>query len=509
LAHPRDTLKRALALTAAVVLIRLPTLWEPRWYSDEGTFTTVAWVHSLGVPLYSGVFDINPPGIYWLYGALLGAGADQHHLVVQAALLIGVLVSVLCIFAIASTWFGMNVGLGAGLLAAAGLSLPTLDGDLLNIEIAALPFFLAALLLALQKNNRFAFIAGALAACALLIRSSYLLDSVAILIVLWPALARWRRLALALLGGAAVIGLAAVALAVTNSLQPYVNLVLPVQRAYVVFANGGSLFPLLLRLLIAALIAIAWFWPIRHASWRALAAWLPASAAAASITPRELSHYSIEVIPPLAIAITLLIAVALRRLPFDSLTLRFASALAAIPLALALLVGGAEATLIFPAREVALMRGTAPPPAFLHNFSYAGLAAYYARWAGWAARHPLETQDLDGFPGPFPQEDAEAQLLDRLAGGSNPKIQLLGDRSWVYFLARLRPATPFIAMNSAYRLVPEGDSRVRASLSAREADLVAVADVPTSQWLPIVQSSGYEQVASSPWPTYRHTPTGA
>jgi hypothetical protein len=496
-------IKRASAVALLTILVRLPTLWEPRWYSDEGTFTTVAWVHSLGGPLYSGVFDINPPGIYWLYGVLLRAGADQHHFVVQAALLIAVLVSALCIFWIASPWFGPNVGMGAAVLAAAGLSLPTLDGDLLNIEIAALPFFLAALLMSLKKGTLPAVLAGMLAGCALLIRPSFVLDSLAILVVLSAGFTSARRVILALLGAVLVVGAAVIALASGNALGPYVSQAMPLQRAYVMWANGGSFSPLILRLAIALAVAVLWYRRAHGANWRPLAVWLPASVAASSITPRELSHYAVEVIPPLAIAIAALIAFGLGRVDGHRRLPRLAATTLGAALGLGLLVTAAEAVLVLPPREVALMRGTSPPPPFLHNFSYGALPGYYGRWASSVVQHPFRAEAIDGFPGPFAEEAKEAQQLDRLTAGSRPTLQVLGDRAWVYVLSRLRPATPYIAMNSAFRLDPSASSRVAESITSREADFVAVADVPRAEWLGKLEAAHYEPVPTAPWPTYR------
>ncbi len=485
-----------------MVLVRLPTLWEPRWYSDEGTFTTVAWVHSLGRPLYSGVFDINPPGIYWLYGALLRLGGEQHHVVIQAALLIAVLVSVLCVYGIGSTWFGSRVGVAAAGLAAVGLSLPTLDGDLLNIEIAALPFFLTALLLATRSSAGTAFAVGIFGACALLIRPSYALDSIAILALIWMSPGRGRRMLLAVAGGALVLAAAAAALAIGDALPAYLGEAMPLQRAYVVWANGGSLFPLAIRLAIALGVAALWFWPVRRKPWAPLAIWLPASIAAASITPRELSHYSVEVLPPAALAIALALSSGLVRLSPHHRRQRRLALIGAFPLALVAMVMTAEAALIIPPREVALLDGTSAPPPFLHNFSYPDLPAYYARWATWAVQHPLRSQPLDGFPGPFGDEQAEAVMLDRVARGATPHLQVLGDRAWVYFLSRLPPASPYVAMNSAFRLDPSATRIVAESLSHHRAGLVSMADVPDGDWLPLLQAANYQQVASAPWPTY-------
>src|SRR2546421_2777978 len=239
--------KPAVMLATAVIAMRLPSLWEPRWYSDEGTFTTMAWLHSQGFALYTGAFDTSPPGIYWLYEILLRAGADRHHIVVQLALLIAVLAAVECVYSLTRKWFGASVATVAAVLCAAGLSLPTLDGDLLNVEIAALPFFLGAMVAANHERARWAFVTGLLAAAALLIRPSYAVDCLAVLFLLISQRYPIRRVALAVTGGVLVIAGAVLLLAVGHSLTEYFADVSPVQRAYLLSANGGSVLPLALR----------------------------------------------------------------------------------------------------------------------------------------------------------------------------------------------------------------------------------------------------------------------
>src|SRR5438270_3625356 len=239
--------KPAVVLALAVIAMRLPSLWEPRWYSDEGTFTTVAWLHTQGFALYAGAFDTSPPGIYWLYEILLRAGADHHHVVVQIALLIAVLAAVLCVYSLTRKWFGASVAIAAAVLCAAGLSLPTLDGDLLNVEIAALPFFLGALVVASHERTSWAFVAGLLASAALLVRPSYALDCLAVLSILVSQRNPLRRLALAMAGAGLVIAGAVVLLALGHSLAVYFSDVSQVQRAYVLAANGDSLVPVMIR----------------------------------------------------------------------------------------------------------------------------------------------------------------------------------------------------------------------------------------------------------------------
>src|SRR5579863_8960893 len=90
-----------LGIALGVAIVRLPTLTEPAWYSDDGFFMSVAWLTSQGLRLYSGVYDNSPPAIYWLYRLMLALGAGQHHVVVQAFAASAVIASSVLTFEVA------------------------------------------------------------------------------------------------------------------------------------------------------------------------------------------------------------------------------------------------------------------------------------------------------------------------------------------------------------------------------------------------------------------------
>ena len=60
----RNVVLILIGIAVGTMLFRLPSLTEPRWYFDEGVFTTVAWAASKGLPLYARAYDLQPPGIY-------------------------------------------------------------------------------------------------------------------------------------------------------------------------------------------------------------------------------------------------------------------------------------------------------------------------------------------------------------------------------------------------------------------------------------------------------------
>jgi len=478
-------------LAPAVVALRLPTLSEPRWYSDEGTFTTVAWLLGNGRRLYGDAFDNSPPGIYWIYRGLLAAGGTVSHVAVQAALLLAVMVSVLLTYLIARR-LDQRLAIPAALVCAVGLSLPTLDGDRLNVELAALPFFLGALALAGARGRGSAIGSGALLAAALLTRPSYAFDALAVLLLLVLTPARWSRLVAAAAAGCAVLAAAALVLALQGSWDSYLSLVLPDNRAYLLWANGGSLLPLAARVALLGLIAAVWYRHVAGTPWRLLAIWLPAAVAGASVTPRGLTHYVLEAVPALAIGLTAL-AYRFARWPRAGSPLAWPASLGAL-LALVL---AAEAVLILPAEEAAFLSRGRPANLYAHSFSYADLPAYYGRWLSGGFDGSLR-----GFPGPMRQEMAEARVIDGTPSLPRGRLLVLGDRSWIYFLSGREPAVRYVALNSAFRLVPGGIAELRDALDSKKARVVVLADAPTGDWRAILATDGYREVEAKPYPLF-------
>ncbi len=57
-----------------LILLRIPSLFEPHWYDDEGIYSGVANQMSYGAELYSGAWDNKPPFMYLLFLSLLNLG---------------------------------------------------------------------------------------------------------------------------------------------------------------------------------------------------------------------------------------------------------------------------------------------------------------------------------------------------------------------------------------------------------------------------------------------------
>src|SRR3989304_4168753 len=51
-------------------ILRLPSLFEPLWYGDEGIYQVIGNSLNHGKLLYTQIFDNKPPLLYWLYAIL-------------------------------------------------------------------------------------------------------------------------------------------------------------------------------------------------------------------------------------------------------------------------------------------------------------------------------------------------------------------------------------------------------------------------------------------------------
>jgi hypothetical protein len=60
-----DKIAPILALILLVLFFRLPNLFEPYWYGDEGIYLTIGNAIKKGVPMYQGIIDHKTPLIYY------------------------------------------------------------------------------------------------------------------------------------------------------------------------------------------------------------------------------------------------------------------------------------------------------------------------------------------------------------------------------------------------------------------------------------------------------------
>lgn len=201
------------------LLVRLPSWFEPHWYTDEAGYATTAWMSTHGRILYLTVWNNKPPLLFWIYDlALAWFGPSELGLHLLSTLA-GVLTLLAVWRIVRENWGGRRAGLTL-VVTALLIGLPLLSGDLAlpeNFLIAPEAWGMVFVLRALRTGpGRQQYLAAALGGLmfglACLIQQTSLAPFLAAVIFL--AVQRGRRglgAATVMAGSGVVIGAAGLA----------------------------------------------------------------------------------------------------------------------------------------------------------------------------------------------------------------------------------------------------------------------------------------------------------
>jgi Dolichyl-phosphate-mannose-protein mannosyltransferase len=511
--RPRPWLN-ALFLGAAFLAFRLPSLLEPAWYSDEGTYADIGRALLHGAVLYRDVWDNKPPAIYWLAAAVIsmfGPGA----LAFAVVLTLIVAGSAVAAWRLGRHSGGVATATVATLLVIVLMSLPNLQGDVLNAELVGAAAVLWAMVLITARGMRrwHAVLAGGLLALAFLAKGVFIVDiAAALAIPLWLARSSrkpWRTalpiardIAAGLL---AVLSVTTIVLASTGSIGGLIDVLLRQDVDYVQLANGpngavltsitvGSraLFTLLLLLRVAVpLIGLgltAW-WASRNGFfWAAvLAWWLGCDLAGAMVSDRGFSHYAQQAVGPLAIGAALIATALWRR--------RGAARPAAVLLVL-LTWPVLELTLILPRAEVALAQDRPFPQLEVDNFRTPQVGEYY-RLSWEELTGTVSQRTYEAF---FPTDlERLRAVVDLFRHYSRPgdRVFVWGIVHWAYAVSDRLPAGRYVSLNPAYAVDPGAQPRLIAELT-EHPPAVLIADVALpAPALDLLQRLHYQRLAGA------------
>ena len=115
-------------------LLRLPSLFEPYWYGDEGIYQVLGMGMNQGRILYRDIWDNKPPLLYMLYALF---SSDQFTL--RAVSLVFGLLSIIVFFFLAKKLFysqsgGNKIAFFTTSIYSVLFGLPLLEGNIANSE---------------------------------------------------------------------------------------------------------------------------------------------------------------------------------------------------------------------------------------------------------------------------------------------------------------------------------------------------------------------------------------
>lgn len=486
------------ALLAFCTLWRLPSLADPPWLNDEGTYATVGRALAEGEPLYRQVWENKPPGVYLLYGAVHLLVGPEHLLAgVRILALLASLTILLAVYRIASLlrdrWAGALALLFAGIL----VDLPLLDGTSANAEIflaaatsAGMALILPSLLTHASASARtlahgspaerrldrdplpspIFLAAGVAFGVALLFKLVAGADLLAALLVAgWPSAGcrlptRLRRVGWLLAGAIVPVGAVALWLAARGLLGDALYATVGYNRGYVAAGQSLHALPLTVAALCVPLALLGFAARLvrsREGSFPTPAAvtlWLAVALIGALASGRSYPHYYLQVAPPVALALALLVS----RLCGHAGTLQRGVLIAVVACWAAGVPFGSW---------LALRHEPA------HPAPGSDQAGYYAH----AWQHLTGSLDDTAYGNrldPRVERNLAAIRYLTVHYGTPRRLYIWGNAPWIYYLSRYQHAARFIS--AYYRpAIPGGTSEVLTQLSTNLPPYILVIAPPT------------------------------
>lgn len=312
-----------LALLLILVIIRIPTLFEPYWYGDEAIYLTIGHALRHGEVLYRDIVDHKTPLIYLL--AMVGNQAAF-----RALLILAMGVATVSFHEIARKFMDAVPAWLLSLVFVIVTALPALEGNIPNGELFVIAFVLPALALTVHlpwlkgekdwgpRQQTKAFGVGLLLGMAVLTKVPAVFDAAAVLA--WPLflLVAQRgkkigrlmaRVGLSLAGLVTPIIASILIFIAIGAGQDYLdfgllynfrytgNWQLPFDNPAVLwlFSTPGKMI-ILTALGLAALI-VARVQKQAVAAWAIV--WLVAAGVASFLSNRPYPHYVLQIVPPL------------------------------------------------------------------------------------------------------------------------------------------------------------------------------------------------------------------
>ncbi len=147
-------------ILVSIVVLRLPSLFEPFWYGDEGIFAAVARNLNFGGTLYQTAWDNKPPMIYLTYAGIFKAfGVSMFSL--RLVTLAVVLITGTALYELALAVGGNKRALWAVAIFGALTSLRLIEGNLALTEIFMILPITLAILIAIRRNFDYLSLFGA------------------------------------------------------------------------------------------------------------------------------------------------------------------------------------------------------------------------------------------------------------------------------------------------------------------------------------------------------------
>lgn len=305
--------KGLIGVLLVVALLRIPNLFEPAWYGDEGIYLAVGQGIRRGLVLYKEIFDHKPPVVYWL--AALAGDLVWFKLVGIVANLLTTVI----IYKISEKLFSQKrVSIVVTLFFGVISTLPWIEGNIVNAELLFILTTSLAVWVILRKrmmNLKWGgmLLSGFILGVGVLIKAPVLLDVAAI--SLWIVAFRrglkiyWKEIGKVIILGMGVLlpsVLAGIYFWMEGALNEYLIAAWGQNFSYLASWGGEGIKAgavgesgLLIRGVVLLLwLAISWWWTRRErVKLRLIVVWFGMALFGALLSGRPYPHYLLQLVP--------------------------------------------------------------------------------------------------------------------------------------------------------------------------------------------------------------------
>ena len=290
-------------------ILRLPSLFEPLWYGDEGIYQVIGTSLNNGKLLYKEIFDNKPPLLYWLYSFF-----DSDQFTIRLISLIFGVLSIVAFFLLSKKLLANKknkIHFVATFIFAILFGIPTLEGNIANAEnFMLLPILTSALFIVSQKKY---FIAGLLLGIAFLFKIIAIFDLSAFLvfyfILNFDSLKKEINLSKILVGFFLPIFLVTLNFLTNGTFFDFIKAVFISNISYVSYGNKIGAFPIILfvKLILLGIFTLYVFAKRKkiNASSLFVLIWFAFSLFNAFFSQRPYAHYLLVLLPSFCLLIGL------------------------------------------------------------------------------------------------------------------------------------------------------------------------------------------------------------
>lgn len=395
-----------IVILAAVIVLRVPSLFEPYWYGDEGIYLTVGQTLSKGGILYKEIHDNKPPFLYWM--AALAGGNQFWFKLIAGLWSLGTIGAGYWTFG--KIWGKDAKGRLISTVVLAGLTtLPLWEGNIANAELFfLLPTIAAAGVLWGAKDWQKILAGGVILGLGGLFKMPAIIEA-----GVWPVMwwlqkdKKWMTKSLVLAAGVALPIAASMGyFAALGAGREYLTAAwaqnLPYLSSWKATSGGAGIYSIKGRLVVLAggLALVAWKGRKWEKKTQLTVIWGTMTLFAATLSGRPYPHYLLQAAGAVALATGLLVR------------------------------GERKAGVGVWAGVLAVM--------VIFGFWWYPVAAYYANFGKWMWGGQSQEEYFRWFN---PNVTKNYQVAGVVMGGSGPddRIFVWGDEPMIYALAKRRP----------------------------------------------------------------------